>query len=137
MFNREPSHAGFRSRPARARDSKTNDLASRRRVYDAPRRLYPPPPPLSPFQGRTLTSIWGESVGWVKGVSLHRRLIHSLAPLTPFRVRSPAVKRPPVSSLNESSVTMLEHVGTRIRASIVITGPRACPTTKHGFAIVP
>lgn len=68
MFNRdsEPmaSHAGSEGRPTlpSARDSKTND-----RTASLRRRRSP--------QGRTLTSTWGESVGWVKGVNLHRRLI--------------------------------------------------------------
>lgn len=44
------------------------------RVYDAQR-----------FQGRTLTSTWGKSRGWLKGVNFQPRLIHVLAPLTSFR----------------------------------------------------
>lgn len=44
------------------------------RVYDARR-----------FQGRTLTSTWGKSRGWLKGVNFQPRLIHVLAPLTSFR----------------------------------------------------
>lgn len=51
-------------------DSKTNEPASLRR---------------SRFQGRTLTSTWGKSRGWLKGVNFQRRLIHVLAPLTSFR----------------------------------------------------
>lgn len=74
MFNRDsapmPSHAGFRRGiSTRTTVKRTTEPAGLRCRY-------------SPFQGRTLTSTWGESVEWVKGVNRHRRLIHSLAPLT-------------------------------------------------------
>lgn len=72
MFNHDSccSNAARDSRGQSSYDSKTNERASLRR---------------SRFQGRTLTSTWGKSRGWLKGVNFQRRLIHVLAPLTSFR----------------------------------------------------
>lgn len=71
MFNHDSycSNAARDSRGQSSYDSKTNERASLRR---------------SRFQGRTLTSTWGKSKGWLKGVNFQRRLIHVLAPLTSF-----------------------------------------------------
>lgn len=59
-FNVQPSY-----------DSKTNEQASLRCSW---------------LQGRTLTSTWGKSRGWFKGVNFQRRrLIHDVVPVTSFR----------------------------------------------------